>query len=332
MRGFGGGGPGAGYTPQPTGPFSIPVQDVRAEYERSTEDSAGNNAYFVRDKVTNGTIIAGNGAAALLGTVYDFKSRYRVVNTTGYVTETGAASAAKPGAYVALMIPNQGGGLRRINQTWQTKTPVLLEWATMDMPPYVLATNRLVGLEWQNGYQTARIEQTYDGKVNMPIFGGAGTMQGANLKMNRTIWFAYKAGKIIRMETTVDLEGQAPANVLSAMVPGAGVGAGIGGIGGGMAGGMAGGYPGGGYRGGAPGFSGAQGGFPGAGGYPGAPAGLGGMGGFGGPGMAGGAGTGGGFGALQQQAEVPLVPAKFRSVTTVTIQRPGTPVRLASAR
>jgi hypothetical protein len=269
--------------------------------------------------VTDGTIIAGNGSAALLNAIYDFKSRYRQVTNTGVVRNGGVANAAHPGAYVSLLIPTLGpsASRRRINQTWKTTTPILLEWATLDQPPVVEATNKLVGLEWQDHYQTARIEQVYTGNMSVPIFGGAGTISGATVTMNRTIWFAWQSGKVIRTETTMEVSGNAPANILAAMgVPvntgAAGFGGGGGIAGGGMAGG---GFPGG--MGG--GFPGGPGGFPG-----------GGMGG----GIPGGGGIGGGFGGLQQQQESPLVPAKFRSVTTVTLIKdtPVVPRRVASKK
>ena len=50
-------------------------------------------------------------------------------------------------------------------------------------------------------------------------------MQGAKVKMDRTIWFSYKAGKIIKTETITEVEGDAPSDILSAMVPQSGAGA-----------------------------------------------------------------------------------------------------------
>lgn len=310
IGGQGFGGPGGGFGAQPTGPFTLPVQDVRADYERTIEDYAGDSLFFVRDKVTDGTFISGNGAAALLTLVYDFKSRYRTVRSDGFVTDKGIASAARPGAYVALAIPNLGGGRRQIGQTWRTMTPVLLEWATMDSPPYVMAENRLVGLEWQDGYQTARVLQTFRGKADIPIFGGAGTMSGATVKMDRVIWFAYNAGKIVRTETTVEVEGNAPSDILGAMVPGAGAGGGLGFGGPGGAGGIGGGRLGsGGY------------GFPGAGGDEGGMS-------LGSPG-----GAQGGLGGVTQRQEAPKVPAKFRSVTTVKLAPPAAKsIKIAKSR
>ncbi|MBC8103281.1 MAG: hypothetical protein H7Z41_11895 [Cytophagales bacterium] len=298
-----GGGGGYGGEESQFNPISL-VQNVRATFERSTEDRVGGSAFFIRDKVLRGIIIGGNNTAERLENVYDFKSRYRTVDTAGRVLSAGAAS--RPGAYVALLLPNLGGGSRRTGQTWRTRTPIQLEWATLDAPPTVTADNTLEGLEWQDGYQTARVRQKFDGQVNMPIYGGAGIMKNAKVTMDRTIWFGYKQGKIIRMLTTVTVEGDAPQSIVSQMAPGAASG------GGGPVGGGRGGFPGGGYPGG---------GYPGGGGEEGL---------LGVPGQS----SNGGFGALQapQQVEEAKVPAKFQSVTTITLYRPakGATARVAS--
>ncbi len=290
----GGGGAGDGTDFNPI----VLVQNVRATFERSTEDTAGSD-YFIRDKVLRGIILSGNGSAARLEDVYDFKSRYRTVSSAGALKSTSTAS--RPGAYVALLLPNLGGGNRRAGEKWRTSTPIQLEWATLDTPPRVYADNELEGLEWQDGYQTARIRQKFDGTVSMPIFGGAGVMKNAKVSMDRTIWFSYKIGKIIRMVTKVTVEGDAPQAIVTQMAPGSG--AAQGGQGGGaFPGGPQGGFPGGGGK-----FAGAGGD---EGGFPGAPAG----------------GGGGGFGALlnSQGPNAPeaTVPAKFQSTVTVTLYRP----------
>ena len=291
----GGGGAGDGTDFNPI----VLVQNVRATFERSTEDTAGGNAYFIRDKVLRGIILGGNGSAARLEDVYDFKSRYRTVASSGSLISTSTAS--RPGAYVALLLPNLGGGNRRTGEKWRTRTPIQLEWATLDTPPMVYADNELEGLEWQDGYQTARIRQKFDGTVNMPIYGGAGTMTNAKVAMDRTIWFSYKIGKIIRMETKVTVEGDAPQAIVSQMAPGSSAAQG----GGGGA------------------FAGAPGGFPAGGGKF---AGGGDEGGFPGAPQAGGP-AGGGFGSLlgSQGPNAPeaKVPAKFQSTITVTLYRPA---------
>ncbi|MBC8138703.1 MAG: hypothetical protein H8F28_22715 [Fibrella sp.] len=162
----------------------------------------------------------------------------------------------------------------------------------MNKPPMVDTQNKLESLEWQNGVRTARISQTYNGRADIPIFGGAGTMKGADVKMTRTIWFAYGTRKVIRTETQTEVSGNAPATIVQQMVPSAGISGGSGGA-----------------FGPPPGFGGGrdeEGGFPGGGGFPGSGGGLIG-------------GQGGGFGGAQGNAPEVLVSAKFRSNTVVTL-------------
>jgi hypothetical protein len=289
---------------QASGPFTLPVQTVTAKYERSTEDRVTQSAYFTRDLVTEGTITAGNGASARLEDVFSFKSRYRTLSTSGKTLEYGVASADRPGAYVALPVIDLGGQKVRVGQPWQSRTPVLLEWATLDAPPTVVANNVLESLEWQDGYQTARIKQTFEGRVSMPIYGGAAKMDGAKVKMTRMIWFGFKAGKVVRTETTVEVDGDAPASVIASMVPGAGVSGGAGLMGG--MGGMGGGMMGGGKS--AGGMGGGDEDMPSMGG-----SGFGsGMGSF-----------GNAFGMRGETQEESKVPAKFKSFTVVTLDKPA---------
>ena len=290
---------------QASGPFTLPVQTVTAKYERSTEDRVTQSAYFTRDLVTEGTITAGNGASARLEDVFSFKSRYRTLSTSGKTLEYGVASADRPGAYVALPVIDLGGQRVRVGQPWQSRTPILLEWATLDAPPTVVANNVLESLEWQDGYQTARIKQTFEGRVSMPIYGGAAKMDGAKVKMTRMIWFGFKAGKVVRTETTVEVSGDAPASIIASMVPGAGVSGGAGLMGGmgGMMGSM-----GGGRMGGGAGMMGGDDDMPSMGG-----SGFGsGMGSF-----------GNAFGMQGETQEESKVPAKFKSFTVVTLDKPA---------
>lgn len=281
---------------QASGPFTLPVQTVTAKYERSTEDRVTQSAYFTRDLVTEGTITAGNGASARLEDVFSFKSRYRTLSTSGKTLEYGVASADRPGAYVALPVIDLGGQRVRVGQPWQSRTPILLEWATLDAPPTVVANNVLESLEWQDGYQTARIKQTFEGRVSMPIYGGAAKMDGAKVKMTRMIWFGFKAGKVVRTETTVEVSGDAPASIIASMVPGAGVSGGAG-----LMGGMGG-------MGGGAGMMGGDDDMPSMGG-----SGFGsGMGSF-----------GNAFGMQGETQEESKVPAKFKSFTVVTLDKPA---------
>jgi hypothetical protein len=297
-----GGGMGMGGGALPDGPFTIPVQIVRANYERTIEDQIEPGIYFVRDRVKDGTIVGASAAPMRLQDIYDFKSRYRSVRARGQVKSHVVPSADKPGAYIALPIIDLGGQRRRIGNTWYTQAPILLEWATLDAPPMVNVTNTLETLEWQDGYKTARIKQTYKGTGTVPLYGGLGKMTGAKIDMTRTIWFAYSLGRVVRTETVTDVQGDAPSNILSVMVPAAGVGGGMD-----MSGGM-----------------GMSAGMGGDGDMPS-------MGSRGG-GMSGGMGGGMGMGGMQSQGEGAKAPAHFVSTTTITYVAPAAGKKAASSK
>ncbi|WP_309715703.1 hypothetical protein [Armatimonas sp.] len=315
---MGGGGASPFGNGDVAGPYRIPVQTVKANYIRTTEDRLAASDFFIRDRVQDGTIISAGGSARLQD-IYDFKSRYRSVNSSGKVLDPGIANGARPGAYVALPMIELGGK-RRVGQKWTTRAPLLLEWATLDTPTMVTVDNTLEGLEWESGYQCAKIHQTFTQRANVQIFGGAGKIEKAKVKMDRTIWFSYKAGKIIKTETITEVEGDAPSDILGAMVPQAGVGGGMGGMMGGDGEGMGGMMSGPGGMGGGKSMPGAAGMGSMGGGRPGGPGGMGG-------------GDGAGFGGMQsgQQMESPKVPAKFRSTTVVELVVPAPVVKTAAA-
>jgi hypothetical protein len=171
--------------------------------------------------------------------------------------------------------------------------------------PKVTLKNKLVDLEWQNGYPTAKIHQTYTGALSQASVQVAGIeITTPTVTFERDIYVAYNSGKLVRSTSNLSVAGMTTSlpSTPAAGAPGM-QGGGMPGMmgGGGKFGGMMGGAPG-----GAPGmpgggrFGGMQGGgmpgMPGRG-FSGAPGGGMPGGGFGGgmPGMPG----GGRFGGMQ---------------------------------
>ena len=226
-------------------------------------------------------------------------------------------------------------------QAWTTPNQRLdIPGIPPSLQPKVTLHSKLIDLEWQNGYPTAKIEQTYDSSKEgdkLPkvlTFGGIYITKPV-VSYKRDIYLAYTAGRLIKTESSITIKGETPQNIsqqsggssygAGGMV--GGFGKGVGGAGmmgmpggpgkGGFAGGRRGGFtPGGpgGMAGGAPGgYGGAPGGYGGApGGYGGAPGGYGGA-----PGGYGGAsGQYGGAGMMTQQQ---LNPVTVRATTTTDL-------------
>jgi hypothetical protein len=172
------------------------------------------------------------------------------------------------------------------------------------LQPRVKIDNKLVDLEWQDGYPTARIHQSYKNTppgVKTVLFGPV-EISNPVIAFDRDIFVAYNSGVLVKTTRSLTVSGRTTYTVggpsqgsAGGGYPGmAGKGGGYPGSGGGPAGAA------GAEDGGIPGMAGKRGGYPGSGGgYPGSGGGYPGSGG-GVPGRPGGGkggypGSGGGY-------------------------------------
>ncbi len=275
----------------------------------------GMDVALVRNKLTELSILQ-NGAETILDPGQLSNSVYQELASTGKAffeigTAAGLAEFMSVGLPVnnTLELPELPTARVQIGDTWATEDQRIdIPGMPPALQPRVKIDNKLVDLEWQDGYPTARIHQSYKNTppgVKTVLFGPV-EISNPVLSFDRDIYVAYNSGVLIKTTRSLTVAGR---TTYSASNPG--------GNSGGAPGGFSGGYPGGsggpGSGGGpgamtAPGMGegGKGGGFSGKGGgrssggvsgYPGAPGSAGQGGGFsGGPGSAGGfSGKGGGM-------------------------------------
>ena len=300
------------------------IEASKIKFKRTVEDTEADD-FLIRDLITpNGTLTRGV-QAQIVSNLYPLKSQYRTVTQYGDVLSTMAPLG--PGAHFAFSIPVMPARRVTIGDSWRSPLQVSLDWATTK-PLTVSGESRLESFEWQDGYPTAKIRETYDGVAHFPVnpessFSGA---TADKLHVERIVFFAYNSGRLIRTETTATYTGDAvKASTLSGGgrggypgggedgYPGAGGGyPGAPGLGGSILGGgivRPGGLKGFGVAGAAGGYPGAPGGYPGApGGYPGSPGGY-----PGSPGSLPGAGAYGGGAA----AAAAVTTLKFTEITDI---------------
>lgn len=271
-------------------------QDLSADNGRLEMDvyDVSQPSALVRDKLTKLQYVSGGEE-----TVFDPgqlpNSLYREIDPVGRVLyQTGGSEANDLGGIAvtdSLELPLLPSGPVTIGQEWLTPHQTLdLPNILKETQPRVTLTNRLVDLEWEGGYPTAKIEQKYTGKPIKEITLGGIPVTNPEITFERDIYLAYKSGTLVKTVRKITYKGQTTASIgeppptqMAGGPPNAGGMAGIGGPPGypGMSGGKFGmmGAPGG-MRGmmpggGPPGYPGAPGGYPGApGGYPGAPGGF----------------------------------------------------------
>ncbi len=284
------------------------IEDVRSDVS------------LVRNKLTSLTILNG-GQETKFPSSQLSNSMYQEIDPVGAVHyETGTSSGldefANQGLPVnnSLEMPLLPTSRVAIGQTWHTTNQRLdIPGLPPSQQPKVTLLNKLVDLEWQNGYPTALIHQTFE--ANAPVrsvtFGQIG-IAAPKVKYERDIYLAYKSGKLIKTSRTLSVSGTTADQIgvnRGTTVPGGGMmGGGMMGGPGGMSGmmGRGGMMPGGGMMGGPGGMSGMMGrggyGGGGAGAMRGKDGGMGGgmmgRGGFGGMAGAGGARMGGMMGGM----------------------------------
>jgi len=249
-----------------------------------------------------------------------------------------SSRTAKRGLFAVYYPIDLKPGPVRVGDKWNGVVKLMTDPDTGEALPFP-AQHTLVGFEWQYGVECARIQSTFHGKQKILRRMAAQSDTTVDVEGERTTYFAYKLGRIIKSVDIIRGTASLPAVILGGgapggMGPGGGMPGGMMGPGGGMPGGMmgpGGGMPGGmmGPGGGMPGgMMGPGGGMPGGmmgpgGGMPGGMMGPGGgMPGMG-PGGRPGIGPGGGMPGAGAGAIVPPPagePVKIKFDLTATVE------------
>jgi hypothetical protein len=262
------------------------MSSVDSTHQIAVEDSSRDVA-LVRNKLTSLKVLE-SGQEYSLGGDQLSNSMYQELDPLGIVhyetgSNVGLAEFTARGLPVnsTLELPLLPTSRVSIGETWRTPNQRLdLPGLPPSMQPRVTLVNKLEDLEWESGYPTARIHQTFSGPIPLKVVPfGSMEITSPNVKFERDIFLAYKSGTLIRTARTLTITGRSATPVGTTLT-----GPMAGGMPGMMRGGMAGGYPGM-MRGGMPGMPGMMPGAAGemAGMVPGMPGGATGKGGY--PGM-----------------------------------------------
>ena len=285
------------------------IQDVRFDADK------GMDVALVRNKLTELSILQ-NGSETILDPGQLSNSVYQELASTGKAffeigTAAGLAEFMSLGLPVnnTLELPELPTARVQVGDTWATENQRLdIPGMPQALQPKVKIDNKLVDLEWQDGYPTARIHQSYKDTprgVKTVLFGPV-EVTNPVISFDRDIYVAYNSGVLVKTIRSLTVAGRTTYTTGSASqaaggYPGGGGYPGAGSPYGGSGGpGLRGkGSPDGGMSsagGGRPSYPGAGGSSGGPGGYPGA-GGSSAPGGYGAYPGAGGSSAPGGYGA-----------------------------------
>ena len=211
----------------PSGAATPAIQDVYARLQRSVEDVSGDGV-LVRDQYVGGTY-----GTTPLTRAFTLSSKYTTVNSSGSVlVENQPLGSGRHYGYGFDAFPD-----RRVNagDSWQTQMMVSLPWASEKMTT-VRGQARLDEFEWENGYPTAKVVETYTGPATFRLDSGSqGASEGSqglgsgansssdnrveasNVTLKRTLWFAYEAGAVVREETSLIVNTSGLSGALSSL-------------------------------------------------------------------------------------------------------------------
>ena len=193
------------------------LQESLLRYERSVENLSGGTA-LIRDNVLGVdksarpkpfvSYVSTHGAPpqALTGVVH---AEYREVDARGRVLSK-LASENTPES-IGFSIPVLPPRRVSVGAHWESPVQITLDWNS-PTPATVTATSTLEDFEWQDRYPTAKIRETYEGPAT--FYPGPGSalpgIASREIKFERIIFFAYNAGRVVRIQTTISLTSTEP--------------------------------------------------------------------------------------------------------------------------
>ncbi len=191
------------------------LQESLLRYRRTVENAAG-GSYLIRDEVLPvdksvrpKPFVSYVSSHSQVSTLGDFHAKYREVDARGHVSsELESQNGANSLGFSIPVLPP-----RRVSvgAHWESPVKISLDW-TSPAPETVLATSTLEDFEWQDRYPTAKIRETYTGPATFRPGPGSvlPPIASQDIHFERVIYFAYNAGRIVRMQTTLTLTTATP--------------------------------------------------------------------------------------------------------------------------
>ncbi|CEK12958.1 hypothetical protein CWRG_00288 [Chthonomonas calidirosea] len=142
--------------------------------------------------------------------------------------QQGATASAQPSILEldALNLPTLPEAAVSVGETWITpEQRIDIPGLPSSDQPKVTLHSRLVDLEWQNGYPTAKIHQSFDSttetaKLPETIMFNGIPIQKPKITYERDIYFAYTAGRVVKIVSTLTIKGDTPAQINNATANG----------------------------------------------------------------------------------------------------------------
>lgn len=189
--------------------FNLFVYDIRG------------NDFIIRQRANKQNVLAYNQPVYTLGEEM-FRAVFQFITPLGNVTYQNVDTTNDPYVFRVMVLPILPELRVKPGDTWSSWAHILLPDMPVERARKVLAQSKLEGVEWEGGYPTVRVSQTYEGTLSGTLEFSNYVLENPKVKLNRTLWFAFNAGRLVRSETTVEIEGQVPTGAAPARLAGMG--------------------------------------------------------------------------------------------------------------
>ncbi len=239
----------AGLSQGMQGSGEVELFGMKSDLSLSVQDLYDNGSAIVRNKMLNLSVRQGGTETKYPANQLP-ASLYQEVDDRGVVTYQNKSTTFNDFAQLGIpvqttlelpLLPNQA---LTVGATWPSDKPVSLDipgTAPEDQPKVVL-TNKFEGIEWEGGYPSAKITQTFDSSTSplklTSITFGTIVVEKPTIKFTRDIFIAYRSGTLVKIARTIEVTGKT-TNGVNALSGGGAPGM-TGNMGGGMQGGMGG--------------------------------------------------------------------------------------------
>lgn len=177
--------------------------------------------FIIRQRANKQNVLAYNQPVYTLGEEM-FRAVLQFFTPLGNVIYQNVDTANDPYVFRVMVLPILPELRVKPGDTWSSWVRILLPDMPVERARKVLAQNKLEGVEWEGGYPTVRVSQTYEGTLSGTLEFSNYVLENPKVKLNRTLWFAFNAGRLVRSETTVEIEGQVPTGAQPARFAGMG--------------------------------------------------------------------------------------------------------------
>lgn len=179
------------------------------------------DTFIIRQRANKQQVLAYNQPVYTLGEEM-FRAVLQFVTPLGNVIYQNVDTTNDPYVFRVMMLPLLPELRVKPGDTWTSWAYILLPDMPVERARKVLAQNKLEGVEWEGGYPTVKIRQTYEGTLSGTLEFSNFALKDAKVKLDRTLWFAFNAGRLVRSEATIEIEGQVPTGVQPARLAGLG--------------------------------------------------------------------------------------------------------------